>query len=264
MQNVRAPRGDAKSFRSVRSPPPVLLRFLGTGPAGGRPGRGRSRRRESSLHVSTPEGGILIDASRDFAEQAWRARRIDLVLLTHAHRDASGGLARLEARLAAEASAPVPVLAPADAVRRVRGRLKRRRHLRLLAAAPGSPHEWRGWSVSALVVPHAEDCTTFAWQLVHRGRRLVYASDLARLTPALRRFAAGAGALVVDGALWGRRMPSHLTIEDALPELATWRVDRILFTQIGRSTPDHAPLDRWIRSRCARAGAAYDGMLIRL
>jgi hypothetical protein len=64
--------------------------------------------------------------------------------------------------------------------------------------------------------------------------------------------------------MWGRRMFSHLTIQDALPELVSWPVDRILFTQIGRSTPAHAPLDSWIRSRCPRASAAYDGLLVRL
>jgi hypothetical protein len=50
------------------------------------------------------------------------------------------------------------------------------------------------------------------------------------LTPGLRRLAAGAAVLVVDGAMWGRRLP-------------------------------HA-LGRWIRERCPHAGAAFDGMTI--
>jgi hypothetical protein len=64
---------------------------------------------------------------------------------------------------------------------------------------------------------------------------LVYASDVAAVEPPLARLARGAQLLVIDGAMWRRRLFSHLTIDRELPALCRWQVDRILVTQIGRT-----------------------------
>jgi glyoxylase-like metal-dependent hydrolase (beta-lactamase superfamily II) len=60
----------------------------------------------SSVLLSASGGRILIDATRDFAAQARRLPGIDLVLLTHAHRDASGGIPSLQGWLAARGCDP--------------------------------------------------------------------------------------------------------------------------------------------------------------
>jgi ribonuclease BN (tRNA processing enzyme) len=97
------------------------------------------------------------------------------------------------------------------------------------------------------------------------GRRtIVYASDVARLTPELERFAAGASILVIDGAMWRRRLFTHLTIDEALPSLCRWRVGRVVVTQIGRSAPPHAMLTREMQARCPRARPAWDGTVVAL
>src|SRR5512146_2439474 len=99
----------------------VTVRFLGTGPAMGRPGQGRSRRMESSLLVRSDDTAILIDATRDLAEQARLVKQVDLVLITHSHRDASGGVYQLDRRL----PAPVPLLSSRATVRRLQDRYRR-------------------------------------------------------------------------------------------------------------------------------------------
>jgi hypothetical protein len=94
--------------------------------------------------------------------------------------------------------------------------------------------------------------------------RLAYASDVARLTPKLRQFAGGAKVLVIDAAMWGRSLFSHLTIDRELPRLCGWRVERILLTQIGRSVPEHRRLVREARRLCPKALPAYDGLQVEL
>ena len=243
----------------------VELEFLGTGAAGGTPGRGRSRRRESSLVVRDGERTILVDATRDFAAQSARLAAIDAVLLTHAHRDAAGGIGALD-RFAARAGAPIRVLASRRTLAVVATRHRRLPHLRFDAVAPGEARRIGRFVVVAAEVPHATDprFDTFAWRLSARGLRLVYASDVAHLEARLERFCAGVDLLVIDGAMWRATMPWHLTIDRALPTLCRWRVARILVTQIGRSAPPHARLQRNIVQLCPRAAPAFDGLRVRL
>jgi phosphoribosyl 1,2-cyclic phosphodiesterase len=239
------------------------LRFLGTGASGGTPGRGRSRRQESSALLED-ESRILIDVTRDFAEQARSVREIDAILLTHAHRDASGGLGRLRKWWLERKRDPIPVYASAETIGAVRRRLSRLDHCEFVVCRNGGRRRVGGWTVSALVVPHARDCPTFAWRLTRAGKTLVYASDVARLTPELARVTRGASVLVVDGAMWKRRLFSHLTIDAELPELCGWRVDRILLTQIGRTCPQHDRMAREVAALCDRARPAHDDLVMAL
>jgi len=236
------------------------MRFLGTGPAGGRPGRGRSHRRESSLAVSSDAGTILIDVSRHAAPQLRALDGVDLVLLTHAHRDASGGLPILDHWL----RSPLPIYASHASVRVLRARYPHLSRVKLHAAASAMTFVWRDWHITPLTVPHARDCTTLAWRLESRDSSIVYASDVARLTPGLRELADRCDLLVLDGAMWQRTIFTHLEIQAAAPIVATWPVRRVLFTQLGRSTPDHAVLDAWLHAFDPRFGAAYDGLVCTL
>jgi glyoxylase-like metal-dependent hydrolase (beta-lactamase superfamily II) len=83
----------------------------------------------------------------------------------------------------------------------------------------------------------------------------VYASaqTITALTPRLRSFASGASVLVIDGAMWGRTLFSHLTIDRELPVPCGWRVGRILLTQVGKTASPPARLvRRWRRSARGR------------
>lgn len=244
---------------------PIELSFLGTGASGGTPGRGRSRRRESSLLVRGGGATFLFDVTRDFPVQATALRHVDLVLVTHAHRDASGGLPALD-RFAAQGAAAIPVLASPSAIALFQRRRRPPARLRFVAVAPGEVHRFGRWRIRAQTVPHATDprFVTYAWKLSSGGFTLVYASDVARLEAALERFCRGAELLVLDGAMWSSAMPWHLTIDRELPRLCRWRVERILLTQIGRTAPPHAELTKKVARLCPRARPAWDGMRLRL
>lgn len=80
--------------------------------------------------------------------------------------------------------------------------------------------------------------------------------------PALQRFSEQADVLVIDGAMWRRRLFAHLTIDRELPQLCGWRVRRILLTQIGRTAPPHEDLRRQVEALCPRAAPAWDGLVV--
>ena len=85
---------------------------------------------------------------------------------------------------------------------------------------------------------------------------IIYASDVARLDRRLAR----CDLLILDGATWRRRIFTHLELASAARIVVRWPTRRVLFTQLGRSTPEHAALDRWLGALDPRLGAAYDGL----
>ena len=235
----------------------MRLRFLGTGASGATPGSGRSRRLESSLLVQEENTSILLDVTRHFDQQSVDVEHIDALLLTHAHRDACGGIAQLRRWWRRRSGRPIDVYASLETITSLHHRYALLDHCRFAPVREGEGHCVGPLAITALTVPHALEprYPTFAWKLRAGPIAIVYAPDVAHLTAGLRSFCRGATLLVIDASLWRRRIFSHLTIDEVLPELCRWPVERILMTHIGRS----APPTRAARARgcdAVRAGCA--------
>jgi phosphoribosyl 1,2-cyclic phosphodiesterase len=209
---------------------------------------------------------ILIDVTRDFERQSNAFEDIDAVLLTHAHADASGGIAQLRRWLRSRGRERLPLYASAATIAALEKRFRRLDHCDFKPVRPGRGRRLGGVELSALEVPHAreERFPTFAWRIRQARRVMVYASDVAWLTPELERFCGRASLLVIDGAMWRKQLFSHLTIDRELPRLCEWRVEQIVLTQIGRTAPPHDGLERAARRLCARARPGYDGLSLEL
>jgi phosphoribosyl 1,2-cyclic phosphodiesterase len=209
---------------------------------------------------------VLIDATTHIEEQLLDVDRLDAVLLTHAHRDAAGGIPALGRWWRSRGLAPLPLYAAPEAIAVVQERHRHLDHLDPIAVEPGEPRQRGGLTISAAEVPHARErrYRTFAWRLEADRSTIVYASDVARLEPPLERLAHRAQLLVVDGAMWRRSLFSHLTIDRELPALCRWPVERILLTQIGRTAPPHHELERAVRGLCPKASPAWDGLALEL
>jgi phosphoribosyl 1,2-cyclic phosphodiesterase len=207
---------------------------------------------------------VLVDVTRDVEEQLHAVDRIDCVLLTHSHRDASGGLPRLRAWWRQQPRPPIPVRGHPKTLAVLEERYARLDHCQMLPTPPGRRAALGSWQLDAVEVAHARDpaVPTLAWKLSVGTRTMVYASDVARADGTLERFARGASLLVVDGATYRRSIFSHLRIDRDLPVICDWEVDRILLTQIGRSAPPHEELGRVVARLCPRAAPAYDGLTI--
>lgn len=186
--------------------------------------------------------------------------RIDALLLTHGHADAIGGLAGLR-RLGVDA---LPTYGSPETIEAARRRFRRLDHLDLVRFGPGDVARIGSWTVSCREVPHAlraDRYPTLAWRMTSEGRTLVYASDVSEPTSPLRDLARGADLLVVDGATWGRRIFSHLRIDEDLERICGWDPDEILLTQIGSSAPPHDELEDVVAEICGRVAPAFDGLV---
>ena len=129
---------------------------------------------------------MLLELTRDFGPQSAFVEEIDAVLLTHSHRDASGGVPRLRRWLHERSAEPIDVYASAETIAASRGRYVRLDCCRFIEVRDGERHRVGRVTVTALTVPQALDphCPTFAWKLRAGPNAVVYASDVARLTSA--------------------------------------------------------------------------------
>lgn len=249
----------------------MQLTFLGTGASGGTPGEGRSRRRESSLLIVAGDTTVLVDATRDLEDQVHGhgvdPDAVDGLALTHAHRDASGGVPALR-RLRGADAPPVPTYAAPASFTVLADRYVRLDHLTAVPVRPGGSHRLGPLRLTAVEVPHDGDgrFPTYAWRFTAGSTdgeaTVVYSSDVAAPTDELARFSAGADLLVVDGAMYGRSIFSHLRVDRDLPVVCGWEVDRILLTQIGRTAPPHERFADLVGQLCGRAAPAFDGLQV--
>jgi hypothetical protein len=60
--------------------------------------------------------------------------------------------------------------------------------------------------------------------------------------------------------MWRPTLFSHLRVDQAVPVACAWEVERIMLTQTGRTAPPHERFEREVRSLCARAVPAHDGL----
>lgn len=234
------------------------LKFLGTGPTGGIKGE----RLESSCLIETPTVNILIDITRNFKKQAQKITTLDAVLVTHAHRDAIGGIKDfIDWQI--KKGGVVPILSLPETIAKIRKKFKKAQELLDLHQIKAFKKLQLGdLIITPFKVAHSiqPGFPTLGFHFLLNGKKLVYVSDTGGWNKKAARLMKNADILVLDGAMWDKKMIAHLDIKEILPEICKWPVSRIIFTQIGKTCPKHEILQREIKKLCPKALPAYDGL----
>jgi len=105
---------------------------------------------------------------------------------------------------------------------------------------------------------------TLGFHFSLNGQKLAYISDVSGWDKSAEKLMKGADVLVIDGAMWGKKMIAHLDIKEILPKIYSWPVKKIIFTQIGHTAPKHEILQEEIKKICPKALPAYDGMKLKI
>ncbi|MCH8049306.1 MBL fold metallo-hydrolase [Patescibacteria group bacterium] len=262
--------------------------FLGTGPSVAIPRKGhrdpvcsaarkggKSRRGRSAALVFDAGKTILIDAGPDIFEQLTKnkPKRIDLVLLTHGHADAAGGIRDLSRWISKHMPGEtVPVYTDVTTKRRLGNRLARENHLKF--------HHLRAYktirsgrsTILPFPVKHSflPGFPTFGFRF---GKRLAYASDVRLLPPKSKGIIKNIDTFVLDAAAYlKRRIPSHLGADQAIALAQELKIKHLILTQIGHTYPPHELAERQLQSylkqqktrRPSQVRLAFDRMQINL
>ena len=263
------------------------LTFLGTGTSAGVPMVGcdcavcrspdpRNRRWRSSVYIAAGGARFLVDTSPDFREQALLhdIRRVDALLVTHAHVDHLFGLDDIR-RINTIQDSDIPLYASPECladIRRIfdyifRDAVPGTYRPKLVLHPVESPFELptpsgRPLSVTPFDSVHGWT-RTFGYRFDFAGHSFAYLPDCHSLPEASAALLGGLDLLVVD-ALKYKPHPTHMTLDESLALIARLAPRRALLTHIGHSL-DHETLCAELPARgFHNVAPAYDGLVVDL
>ena len=254
------------------------ITFLGTGTSYGIPMPGcdcavcrsddpRDRRFRTALLVEADGQALLIDTPPDLRSQclAHGIRRIDAVLMTHAHADHVFGFDDLRP-YTNRMAAPMPVWASAgtaQTLRRIFSYLDQppipgTSLARIALQVAEGPFDFGGIRLTPLPAEHGR-ADMIGWKIEHAGRAFAAIPDCKHLPPATLDLCRGADLVVID-ALRIRPHPTHMNFEEASRTLLEIGARRSLVIHLCHEV-SHVQAEQLLPAGMA---PAHDGLRIEL
>ena len=199
----------------------------------------RDKRTRSAAYVETPECAWVIDTGPDFRQQALREniRRVDAVLLTHAHTDHIMGFDDL--RAFCFGGKILPVHGSSETLGQLQqsfsfafdGQNRFPGYLHPDPRPVESAFRLGETEIVPLPLPHGR-MTTYGYLFIRGGHRLLaYLNDCKAVPEAVREQIAGVDTLVLD-ALRRREHPTHMSVAEALETAAAIAPRQTFFTHL--------------------------------
>lgn len=246
--------------------------FLGTGPTEYVKGKGKNRRLNSSAFIQTQHANILIDVTPQFDIQSKKIDRIDVILLTHGHKDAVNGWYKLREWLKKKNNPRVTVLCEKETRDRILDDFKDVSFVDFKFFKPGTTIKIGNLRITPFRVIHFEPFETDGKRFPTVGFRinnLVYAEDMESIPPESEKYFENADVIIVDGAMWfGHQIRGHMNTEQALEIAKKFNPRYLLITQAGRTYPPYEKAQKIIEEKAremnikSKVKLTYDGMTI--
>jgi len=254
----------------------VKLMFLGTGTSHGIPAIGctcsvctsadpRNRRRRSSIHIEAENYHLLVDTPPDFRDQVltFGVRRVDAVLLTHAHADHIFGFDDLR-RFCFMQDMRIPVYGSDATLADMRVRFDYIFKTSFWSSTvpqvdltPLSPCAQLGpFTVRPFEAPHGP-MKVWGYRITYKDWDIAYLPDCSQVTQTVLDAVRGVDIMILD-ALRRKPHPTHLCLEESIAGLQKIGARASYLTHLCHDL-DHAQTARELPDRIH---VAYDGLIL--
>ena len=252
----------------------MKILFLGTGPTTRVEGKGKNLRRNSSALLTFRKTNILIDCSRDFAEQAevFGIKKIDLILQTHAHNDCSYGLgSQLREWMKQRNIKKIPVLLERQSWKRIQEDFKNLEHLEPVFFKPYQRININGLRVVPFRVEHSIQPGFPTVGFLFENKKFAYSEDVGSIPEESVKYVKNLNYWVLDGAMWfGRQIKGHLTVSETIRIAEENRTKTLIIIQAGHTYPKYSEAVEKIRqfhqeiypNSKMKIILAYDGLVL--
>ncbi|MBN1325510.1 MBL fold metallo-hydrolase [Candidatus Falkowbacteria bacterium] len=254
--------------------------FLGTGPVKSIPRLGckcpvcqdarklhsKSKRTRSSIILTYSNLKVLIDASPDFLLQVKqnKIKKIDAVLITHPHKDAYGGIKKLDKWL----KKPIPLYCQKQTWHMIKNNFI---NLIFNEIKANKKFEINNLSILPLQVYHSIINEKKFPTLAYKINNLIYCSDVKKIPARSLKYFKNINTLILDAAMYfDRQIFTHLNAEDAILIAQKLNIKKLYLTQIGHSYPQFNKAQKAIISFVknknikVKTNIAFDGQKINL
>lgn len=249
--------------------------FLGTGPTKWVEGKGKNKRRNSSLLIRN-KYNILIDVTPQFDEQirlfAPDLEKIDFLLLTHGHTDATNGWYKLREWMKEHNQQKITVFCEKATRNRIKDDFSDLSFAKFIYIKPGKKIKIGNIKITPFRVVHAEAFPTGKKfpTLGFRINNIVYAEDCESIPEESEKYFKNAAVIIIDGAMWfGKQIRGHMNTRQALEVGKKFSPKYLLITQAGRTYPSYSESQKIIEKEAEKMGLkskvklTYDGMVIK-
>jgi len=244
--------------------------FLGTGPTNIVEGRGKNRRLNSSVYIEAKGKKFIIDVTPYFSQQIKenKINDIDFVLITHAHRDAVGGIPQLVDWLKKKGKT-IPLFCEKLTWQKIKQKFKDLSNIEHYTIRRDNKFMIDDLEITPVRVCHSiqPGFPTVAYKI----DGLMYSEDLGAILPENKSFFEDIDYWIIDAAMYfGRQIKGHQSIESALELVKKYKPKVAILIQAGHTYPDHDIAEKEIQTywkklcpECkTKIILAYDGMVI--
>jgi phosphoribosyl 1,2-cyclic phosphate phosphodiesterase len=226
----------------------------------------RDKRLRSALLIKFKKSNILIDCGPDIVKELRREKikKINAVVISHAHSDHISGLKRADFKKLHTRGA-VPVYAGLNAHRIIKKNFSQKFDYQKKIINLYKEFKVDKIKVLPLLVKHYKGITTFAFKVASGKKFFVYMPDYKKIYPKSERYIKNCHLLILGGSILSKKIPWHNPIVRGIELAQKLKTKKVYFTHIGHDTLPHKKLEKFVQTQGGQNfHVAYDGLEIKL
>lgn len=215
------------------------------------------------LTINHKPSTILVDCGPDIVRElrCENIKKIDAIIITHAHSDHIAGLKGLEL------DSLVPVYALNQVHQRIKANFGKKVEYKKEIIKPYQKFRAGSLEFIGLPVIHSKNFPTIALKLTMNYKlktmNLIYMPDYKEVPEKSKKLIKNTDILILGGAILSRKIPWHKPIVEGIKLAKELKAKKVYFTHIGHQNLPHKELVKFVQKQGGKQfKVAYDGLTL--